>query len=189
MAHFDRQQIRYVSGIVALILGLLGVAYWVRHSVELPSDRVAIAERVNKLRESAIATGEQSREIDELIDIASRGTSFARVHAIVALGSLGTMARRASDSLIQALTCGDPYIEREAARALGPITKGTNVAVNALIVQLKEESRDVVWFAADSLGEIGEPARIAIPRLQTAAKSDDFNMARSAKAAIEKLSK
>jgi HEAT repeat protein len=91
--------------------------------------------------------------------------------------------------LIKAINCGDPFREREAPLALAAIGPAAAPAVPALIGKLKEEDYDAAWFSADALGQIGEPALVAIPALEIAAQSKWEPMARHAKAALKKLRK
>ena len=80
-------------------------------------------------------------------------------------------------------------MENSAPRALGAIGPAAAPAVPVLIAKLKYDYRDTAWYSADALGEIGEPALVAIPALEIAAQSKWEAMERHANAALEKLRK
>jgi HEAT repeat protein len=122
--------------------------------------------------------------LDAIREIVRNGDSFPRTYACVALRRLGKSAGAATPDLIRALQSGDPFVEREAARALGTVAAGREDAVWPLIDKLQYEDDDVGWFAASSLGEIGLAATPAIPFLKQAAKSQNELMAEDATKAL-----
>jgi len=79
------------------------------------------------------------------------------------LKTLGKEARAAIPALIDALKTQSVDVRREAALALGSVTKGTEDGVLALIGALSDEDIEVRSNAADALAEIGTKAKQAVP--------------------------
>jgi HEAT repeat protein len=175
---------------VLAVFGLFAAAIvFLRMQIELPSDREAIADHLQELGAQVRRNPTDRRALDELKEILNRGSSFARTYACGVLRDLGPLATSAIPDLIRALNCGDGYVEREAALALGTVAVGDARPVPALIEKLKQEDDDAAWFSADALGNIGEPALPAIPALERALNSKWDLMASSARHALEKLYK
>jgi HEAT repeat protein len=128
--------------------------------------------------------------LNSIIDVLEHGKyGFDRAYACGELRELGPLAKPAIPALISALNCGDLYVEREAPRSLGAMREQARDAVPALIANLSKTNCDAGWFSAEALGDIGEPALIAIPDLQTAASSDCDLMVESANKALTRLRK
>ena len=126
--------------------------------------------------------------MNELVRYLNGTWSFARTCACVAIGDLGPSARGAIPDLIRALNCGNGYVEREAAIALGKVAIGIPDAVQPLMSRLSENS-EVAYFSAEALGKIGRPAFIAIPALEKAAESQNESMRYLATNALISLKK
>jgi hypothetical protein len=129
-----------------------------------------------------------ARSLIEIIDVLNGNWSFARTHAAVTLGDLGDKAKPAIPDLIRALDCGDHFVEREAAIALGKVSRGMPDAVDALSKKLSSDW-DVSIFSAEALGEIGAPAVVALPLLRELAANPGYRpeLGEMASNAIRKL--
>ncbi|HVK17598.1 MAG TPA: HEAT repeat domain-containing protein [Fimbriiglobus sp.] len=120
-----------------------------------------------------------------------------RQNAVSALGRLRTDARAAVPALIAAMK--DPEndtnarvflhtIQEGAASVLGLVSEGTGDAVPALTETLTGDATDKVKAAAArSLGQIGEPARPAIPILYAALKHKDRYVREESTIALQAL--
>lgn len=152
------------------------------------SRRKNVASELRSLADDFRANPADRTKLDAIIDVLDHGTySFDRVYACSELQRLGAIAKPAVPALVRALDCGNPYLEREAPRALGSMGEEARDAVPALIANLRKSNRDAGWFSADALGDIGLPALIAIPELEVAAASDSEFMAESASLALARL--
>jgi HEAT repeat protein len=102
--------------------------------------------------------------------------SGMRAGAALTLGRIGPEAKAATPKLIELLRAepkaGEPknlfedVVRRNAAMALGRITRGTDVAVAPLIAALDDKGLEVGVYAAIALGEIGPAAKGAVGPLQ-----------------------
>ena len=102
--------------------------------------------------------------------------SSMRAGAALTLGRIGPEAKAATTKLIELLRAepkaGEPkslfedVVRRNAAMALGRITRGTDVAVAPLIAALDDKGLEVGVYAAIALGEIGPAAKAAVGPLQ-----------------------
>jgi HEAT repeat protein len=160
---------------------------YVRQHIETLGDRRAIADRLRELGANVQKNPNDAQALDELKAVLNGKWSFARTYACTVLKNLGPKAEPLTVDLIGALNCGDMFVEREAARALGTVAVGDPRPVPALIRKLSEDDRDVAWFSAEALGNIGVPAIPAIPALENAAMSKWDSMAYHAKEALRKL--
>jgi HEAT repeat protein len=146
-----------------------------------------VAAQIQELRSRVQRNPQDKEALNAMIAFLNGDWPFARTYACHTLGELGSLARPSVDDLLRALNSEDPYLEREAAIALGKVTVGTPDAVPALIEKLQQGGDDAGWFAAESLGKIGEPAMVSIPALEVAAQSTDKVMASSARKALDRL--
>ena len=153
------------------------------------TERRAVAAHLRDLADTYRKDPKNKKPLNDIIDVLHGNWSFAATYACGVLRDLGPLAAPAVPDLIKALNCGDPVVEREAPLALAAIGPAAAPAVPVLIAKLKYDYRDSAWFCADALGEIGEPALVAIPALEIAAQSKWELMADSAIAALEKLRK
>jgi HEAT repeat protein len=146
-----------------------------------------VAARLRELRDQVRSDPKNDEALDEIIGTLNGDWYFSRQYAAGILGELGPLAKRAIPDLVRALNCGEGVVEREAAIALGSVAVGVPDAVEPLRQKMREFKSDAAWFAADSLGDIGQAAVVAIPDLETAARSPVSNMAASANRALAKL--
>jgi HEAT repeat protein len=177
---------------VAVILVLCLVS-GCHNSIE---DRKAIARHTQELRDivKRDPNSEEGKEaFVELVNILNGKWSFARVHACGAFVDLGALATAAVPDLLRAATCGDGFVEQEAVHALASIGDGSAPTVDLLIsiVKTAEMSISTVglkeYYAAEGLGNIGEPARKAIPVLERVLQSKDDALVRAAAQSLDKL--
>lgn len=150
--------------------------------------RIADADRMQALKQEYLDTG-QITALLELERIAMESDSFRRGYAISTIGSIGPKAVHAVPVLIQALNSKDHSVERAAALALGPVSVGSDLAVEALVEKLKYEEvdSDIAWFCAESLGIIGAPAKGSLTLLRQLSSSTNQSMTDSSKSAVEKI--
>ncbi len=176
---------------VSVLLILISVAYFsARDHKQLAIDRPAIAREIQSLGQRVRNDKRDSESLLKIIEYLDNSSPFIQTYACVELRDLGPLARPATADLIRKLNCGEPAVEREAARALGEVSTGMDLAVSALITKMRSnDSVDSSWFAAESLGNIGVPASGAIPDLEIAAKASNENMRYYASTAISRLTK
>lgn len=62
-------------------------------------------------------------------------------------------------------------------------------ALQALIVALKDEEKTIARMAIDTLGQLGEPAKVAIPALKQATNDPDYSVRVEAHRALKALEK
>jgi len=173
--------------VVALGFALVIGAYIIRQNVETSSDRERIAQKLQYLSKAHRDDPEGDRFLKDIITILNSRWSFARVYACTELQALGPLAKLAIPDLIRALGCGNPFVEREAARALGTVSVGMDDAVEPLRRKLYAKGSDAAIFAAEALGNIGSPAIRTIPDLEKAAKSSDPSIAYRSQKSLKRL--
>jgi HEAT repeat protein len=155
---------RRVWLVVLVPIVLIGLVL-VRQRIETQGDRSRITLRLQELKSTFASDPTDSRALAEITGVLSGNWSFARTKACTVLRELGPPASAAIPDLITALNCGDGFVEREAARALGSVARNDPRPVPALVEKLQYFERDSGWFAAEALGDIGKPATSAIPEL------------------------
>jgi HEAT repeat protein len=85
--------------------------------------------------------------------------SFEAVVAVSGLGDVGDAAIPIINDIATLLKSDDSTIRREAARSLAKLGPRSSVVLNELVFLVaKDPSDDESWFAAEAIGEIGEPA-------------------------------
>ena len=131
------------------------------------SRRKAVTSKIRELVSQAKENPADST-IKQISSYMKAGDSFTRTYAAASLVELGPLARPVVSDLIVALDSGDPYLEREAARALAAIGPDASEAVPALRAKAMLVDRDVGWFSAEALGDIGLPAVVALEDLRKA---------------------
>ena len=152
------------------------------------SRRKSAAEDLRQRAAEFRSNTEDLAPLHSIIDVLENAKySFDRTYACGVLRELGPLAEPAVPALINALDCGDLYVEREAPRSLGAMRGKARDAVPALIKNLRKTNRDAGWFSAVALGDIGAPALIAIPDLEIAAECDSDLMVESANKALSQL--
>jgi HEAT repeat protein/lysophospholipase L1-like esterase len=100
-------------------------------------------------------------------------SSGVRVAAARALGAQGAVARETLPILFDALGDGSEAVRHAAAQALARLGPGAG-DVSRLGVALESADGYVAAFAAWSLGNLGAPARTAVPGLVRALDRDDI---------------
>jgi HEAT repeat protein len=127
--------------------------------------------------------GKDGREvIPPLVQALEDKTARVRCSAASSLGNFGPEARRAVPLLLQLLkptikngNDDELYLDlvrRNAATALGRITRGTDVAVRPLCDALTDEGFEVGGNAVIALGDIGPAAKGAIEALRSLLEND-----------------
>ena len=111
--------------------------------------------------------------------------SAVRRDAAWALGRVGPAAAPAVAALARAL--GDDFTDvgQAAARALAALGPDAGGAVRPLIAALRD--RHLATDAAMALGEIGPPARAALPKLRALARGTNAALAEVAKEAMRNI--
>jgi HEAT repeat protein len=113
-------------------------------------------------------------------------TSIVLLLFFLACGGCGK--KKSTDELISDLKSSQEGDRIKAVRLL-PDRKGDAAKViPAMIESLKDKEGDVRWSAAIGLGYFGEPAKDAIPALQTAAQKDrDARVREAAGVALSRI--
>jgi HEAT repeat protein len=127
--------------------------------------------------------------LERLVDLLGKDTQReSSDFAIRALGRFGPRAARATPFLIEKLN--DEKLRLAAADALSKIAEDPKTKSNiaaALAKDLKHNSIYSRDAAARLLGELGPHARVALPDLEEAAKSDDSEFAKIVRDSIAKI--
>ena len=188
------KSVRFPSGLGCLAALLLLIGLLVCYVLCLWFFGDSLRTRANVSAEIQANMAEVRRDptnraaLDRMVRRLRGNWSFAATYAAGSLGELGPLAFPVANDLLWALNCGDPFVEREAARSLGPVTRGTDIAVDSLISKAKAAPlKDSAVFSVDSLGMIGKPALRAIPLLEEMAQYPEWLMSYSAKQALKKL--
>ncbi len=157
-------------------------------NIDTATKRKDICRFLNDRAACVNADRSDSRSLEEIIGVLNGNWSFARTNAAVVLGNLGQKAKPAIPDLIRALNCGDGFVEREAAIALGKVSRGMPDTVDGLSQKLSSDW-DVSIFSAEALGEIGAPAIVAIPALKAVVATPGYRrrLAEVASRSIRKL--
>ena len=124
--------------------------------------------------------------VPALLKLLQDGNASTRGNAALALGGIGSSAAETIPALAKLLRDKESYPRVCAADALGNMG---SAAVSTLTAVLQD--KDAEWIlrihAAASLGKIGSVARIAVPALQQASRSDDYDIGRAANRALHKI--
>lgn len=128
-----------------------------------------------------------SDAMNPLIELLQDEDKNVRSMAAWALGAIGSKAKPAVTSLTKALEDSAPEVRNSAATALALIDRAKAPSmVNKLLAALKDKDIEVRADAAFSLGEIGLPAKAALPQLIELSK-DKPAVRLKARAAIKKI--
>jgi HEAT repeat protein len=120
--------------------------------------REQVIDRITKLRERASRDAGDQQAVDELIRAVRSSDPFERSVAARQLGMAGANAAAAVDVLAEALGGEDLNVARAAAASIGEIGPAAQRAVPDLIAAVRTQGeRDIGWFAAESLGKVGDP--------------------------------
>ncbi len=178
MVHSNRATIR----LTATLSILFGIAAF--HGC---FSRQATVDKADQLYEDIINNRDAASAFNELVRMADSSEWFEQRTAMGTFGRLGPRAIPALPSIRRATRSGNGFVEREAVITLGKVTVGTDLAVDELVTIMFANRADCSAFAADALGEIGEPARRVLPDLWRAAQSNDESIRLNAWGAISKL--
>jgi HEAT repeat protein len=157
------------------------------NDAESPDSRKRLARHLADLVQRALAKPDDPAPLGEIVAVLKGKSTFGRSAACRALLELGPQARSATPELIRALNSRDYFVMREAARALGTVSRGMPDAVGPLTEKLALTHLDVSAFAAEALGNIGEPAVVSIPTLEVAADDKSDQLSNAARDALLKL--
>ncbi len=122
--------------------------------------------------------------VPALIDAMKGGDWDMRCCAAEALGQIGPGAKAAVPALEEALK--DEHARFYAAEALAKLGL-PDKALPVLIALLEHESPSFRKAAAKTLGEIGPPAKAAVPALREALKDKTHYVRKAAAAALKKI--
>ncbi len=100
---------------------------------------------------------------------AAPGRTYARLHAIWALGQLAPKNPAALDPLRKLVRDADPEVRAQAIKILGDGRDASSA--DALVAALRDENARVKFFAAQSLGKLNHAA--AAPALIAALRAND----------------
>jgi quinoprotein glucose dehydrogenase len=125
-----------------------------------------LADRVVKVGEKIeaddISTASRKNCLNELLEVAQHGTNrFARIHALWGLGQIGHRSQYFADSLapvLPLLNDSDAEIRAQTAKILGEACD--QKAFSGLVQALGDANLRVRFFAALSLGKLGNPAAV-----------------------------
>jgi HEAT repeat protein len=173
--------------IIGSILALIGAAVYVRTHIETIGDRKRVYAEINALATQFKQDPNDTFALNTIISYLDANSSFTRTSAADALGNLGPSARAAIPGLVRTLNSGDLFAERAAAIAIGKIGIDMDQVVEPLRIKIRNPKSDAAIFAAESLGNIGKPALVAIPDREEAAHSSSEWMRKTATESIAKL--
>ena len=111
-------------------------------------------------------------------------SATARQEAAEALGKMGAPAKSAIAPLIAALADSDEVVRDAAGAALTAFGKE---AVEPLTDALKHKEPTVRRGAADALGEVGPPAKAAVPALRDALLDQDADVRKAVAEALKRI--
>jgi len=127
-----------------------------------------------RLRSVAILAGRpQPGDLPALIQALESQHAAIRYWAITGIGNLGKQGARAVGSVKKAVNDSSGTVRVAAARALFQLGHEDNVALPALIAELKSPHEWIRLHAALALDGIGEKARPAIPALTEALRGTE----------------
>ncbi len=105
--------------------------------------------------------------VARLLQIAQSQYSFGATLAAGAFGKIGEAARPAVPVLARLMTSKDKFVASAAARSLAELGPISEAAIPQLEDRIHHEYEwDVVWHAAEALGNIGRPAIGSLPLLR-----------------------
>ncbi|MBL7133421.1 MAG: DUF1287 domain-containing protein [Phycisphaerae bacterium] len=124
--------------------------------------------------------------VPALIDVLKGGDWDVRYYAAGALGRIGPAAKAAVPALEEALKDKDGNVRYAAAAALARLGLPDR-GLPVLIALLKGKSSILGKYAAMALGEIGAPAKAAIPALKEALEDREADVRYAATDALKKI--
>jgi HEAT repeat protein len=111
--------------------------------------------------------GRHELAVPVLVDLLSASAGYVREIAVITLGQMGPVARRAVDRVMTSSGDPDAGVRRESIEALAKI--GGSDQVPTIMRALDDDDVFVRMHAATVLGRFGREARSAITRLKRAA--------------------
>jgi hypothetical protein len=123
--------------------------------------------------------------VESLAAELSSPDSTLRQHAAVKLSAMGQAATKASAALKNAMNDSNSTVSDAAAEALVKVTP--ELAIPKLIENLKNSSWQVRQKAAQMLGEIGQPARDAVPALEKVKRDPDIDVRKTVASALHAI--
>jgi HEAT repeat protein len=168
------------------VLGQIGKAA----EASVPVLLAALNDEDRYVRQYAVMALGDVRPQDASVLVALRGRlkdsdAGVRLSTIKALGQGGADARSASDELLE-LSTKEPNLRLPVAEALIRMA-AADLAVRPLVSELGDRSSNLRTRAAMLLGELGDPAKPAIPALRQALADDDARVRRAADAALKRI--
>ncbi len=129
--------------------------------------------------------------VPSLIESLGMEDEDVRYSACYALGKMGPAAKAANDALARLVKSDDEFLRFSSVWALVKInptsTNVVNFALPVLTKALADEREHVRLEIADALGEIGAPAKAALPGLRKLESDASPRVAAAAKAAVAKI--
>ena len=139
----------------------------------------------------ALLAAQGATAVPPLAKALEKSSARERQLAAVILGNMGGKARPAVEPLARLLDDGNEEVRRAVMTALQNIGPEAVEAVPdvILILEGKGEARDPEWLAqaAKFLGQIGPPARNAVPALTACLKHSDKHLAQEACQALAQM--
>lgn len=140
---------------------------------------------------ASIGGPDSAPALDGLIEALNSDTDIVRNSACYALGKMGSAAAPAIGPLRKNLKSDDPFFRMASAWALLQIQPGDKdvvaVAVPLLTEHLTDEREQLRYEIAVALGNIGPPAKPAIPALEKALDDESEAVAKAAAEALKKI--
>ena len=136
----------------------------------------------NVRRAAAFALGNLAQApapvVTALLETLTDSSPLVRSTGIQALGNFGAAAKSAVPALVDAVKSGDGGTAAQVAHALMRIAP--DAAVLALLEKLDDTNALIRRATVDLLGELGPPAKSALPRLTVKSVADEDEQVRSA---------
>jgi len=177
-----------IAAVVGCVVLVLLIALALRSDGTVWGREHTIAE-LKRLRDRVFVNPTDAPARSLLEEALRSKSRFRRVEAAAEIGSLGEKGRFATDALVGALETDDRFTAREIVQALGEIGPTARACLPQLIAVMESNpSRDVGWFAADSIGQIADQSdRSALEALSNASHSSDSNLAVRASHALQSI--
>jgi hypothetical protein len=150
--------------------GTLFFGIWIGWTrvLDTTSNRRRVSAEVRSLVDAAKKNIHDRTIVEKLLKRAQSSYKFEATKATVGLGEIGDAAIPVIGEIAELMESNDPYVRREAARALSKLGVRSTPVLEQLIRQvMKNPIDDESWFAADAIGKIGKPAVRCIPMLKS----------------------
>jgi quinoprotein glucose dehydrogenase len=127
-----------------------------------PDQRVRLEAQFEMADRAVAGRGDSAEYISTMIGVAQKGSNqMARIHALWGLAQIGSHGQRFAEQLtpiISVLEDQDAEIRAQIARALGDAHVAN--ALDGLVKDLIDSNLRVRFFAAQSLGKLGNPKAV-----------------------------